>query len=228
MKGNIKIIIGILIGIIISGITVFASSQIYANQISYGSGTVADALNYLYSRVDNVSNQSAVDTTVNLLNGANTYSVNKGLVPVLSSNTGSNGVAFCNDKVYSDYSCYKAFNNELSGADHYNWASYVLEGNYGYIGYQFNEATSANMFYVNTKKSDNNNGVVMTEFTLQGSNDGVNWTNLTSTINQGAGKAIYYKITNPGSYTYYRLYGKSAGAYSLIALHEFQLFNVTD
>ena len=52
MKGNIKLIIGIIIGALISGVTIYAATQLYANQISYKDGTVEDALNDIYTKID--------------------------------------------------------------------------------------------------------------------------------------------------------------------------------
>ena len=52
IKKNIKLIIGIIIGaILISGISVYATSTIMANQVTYKNGkTVEQALNELYGR----------------------------------------------------------------------------------------------------------------------------------------------------------------------------------
>lgn len=48
MKKKFSLFIGILIGIIISGISVYAASEVFANQIKYKNGTVESALNDLY------------------------------------------------------------------------------------------------------------------------------------------------------------------------------------
>ena len=179
-----------------------------------------------YEKV-NVNVSIDVNSLVNLLNDASNAIIDKGLIPQLTSNAGSNGQAFCNTPIYTtNYDAYKAFNRDLTGNDCQNWASYVLTGNYGYVGYTFNEATEANAFYVNTKKSDGNTGVCMKEFVLQGSNDGNTWIDLTDVITHPVQTVKFYTITkNQGKYKSYRLYGKSAGAYSLVAIHELQLFN---
>ena len=51
MKGNIKLVIGIIIGILISGTVAFAASNVYANSIVYNNTTVDVALNDLYNRL---------------------------------------------------------------------------------------------------------------------------------------------------------------------------------
>ena len=51
LKKNYKLIIGIILGLIISGISVYAAYDYYANEISYtNEKTVAQALNDLYTR----------------------------------------------------------------------------------------------------------------------------------------------------------------------------------
>ena len=62
MKNNIKLFIGILIGVILTGTMVYAAS-LTSNDISYGDGTVKDALDDLYS----VSNNSSSGTNQDLV-----------------------------------------------------------------------------------------------------------------------------------------------------------------
>ena len=53
MKGNIKLIIGVLIGMVISGITVYAAKEVYANNIKYKDTNVESALNDLFDVAEN-------------------------------------------------------------------------------------------------------------------------------------------------------------------------------
>ena len=159
----------------------------------------------------------------------NDYYVNveDGLVPKLSSNDGNNGKAFASGKIYNDYDAWKSFNQDLTGNDKENWASYVEEGNSGYLGYEFDEKKKVNIFYINSLKTDNNTGVCMKEFILQGSNDGENWIDLTEKITHSPQTIEYYPVTkNESYYKFYRIYGISEGAYNLIAIHELQLFDI--
>lgn len=63
-KNNIKILIGIIIGIIISGTIVYASG-ILASQINYNNTTVDQALNSLYTTVTTYKNLTTETTAVN-------------------------------------------------------------------------------------------------------------------------------------------------------------------
>ena len=55
MKGNIKFIIGIFVGILLCGITVYAAKSILASDISYNNTTVKAALDDLYRMADGVT-----------------------------------------------------------------------------------------------------------------------------------------------------------------------------
>ena len=152
--------------------------------------------------------------------------VESGLIPKLTSNEGSNGKAFASGKIYNGYEAWKSFNQDLTGNDAQNWASYVEEGNTGYLGYEFNKPVEVKSFYVNSLKTDNNIGVCMKEFVLQGSNDGNNWIDLTDKIMHSPQTIKYYPVTkNESSYKFYRIYGISEGVSNLIAIHELQLFD---
>ena len=153
--------------------------------------------------------------------------VESGLIPKLTSNEGSNGKAFASGKIYNGYEAWKSFNQDLTGNDAQNWASYVEEGNTGYLGYEFNKPVEVKSFYVNSLKTDNNIGVCMKEFVLQGSNDGNNWIDLTDKIMHSPQTIKYYPVTkNESSYKFYRIYGISEGVGNLIAIHELQLFYI--
>ncbi len=62
--------------------------------------------------------------------------VEGGLIPKLTSNEGSNGKAFASGTIYNGYEAWKSFNQDLTGNDAQNWASYVEDGNTGYLGYE--------------------------------------------------------------------------------------------
>ena len=67
VKKNIKLILGIIIGtILISGISVYATSQYFASQVVYKDGiSVENALNYLY-KINNENRYVILETgTVN-------------------------------------------------------------------------------------------------------------------------------------------------------------------
>ena len=180
----------------------------------------------LYGISEGVSNLIAIHE-LQLFDKDYYVNIEDGLVPKLTSNEGSNGKAFASGKIYRGYEAWKSFNQDLTGNDAQNWASYVEEGNTGYLGYEFKEKKKVNVFYVNSLKTDNNTGVCMKEFVLQGSNDGNNWIDLTDKIMHSPQTIKYYPVTkNESSYKFYRIYGISEGVGNLIAIHELQLFYI--
>ena len=222
-----------VIGILICGCGYVIAASFAASDIKYSPKdknwkvkNVAEAINSLKESVHNSSiSPSVYKKMLNNINGA--LNMEDGLVPILTSNEGPNGHAFCSaeSNLGPEYAAYKAFNGDLSGDDKQNWSSRVLAGNYGYIGYEFNEPVEADTFYVNTLKTDNYTQVSMFEFVLQGSNDGETWVDLCDNIYQEPKTIGYYGITkNQGKYKSYRLYGKSAGGVSNVSIHELQLF----
>lgn len=83
-KNNLKMIIGILISVIISSsITAFAAIQISANQISYNTTSVADALDSMYQTMFS-NNYSTTEKVVGKwINGKPLYqkTINIGTLP---------------------------------------------------------------------------------------------------------------------------------------------------
>lgn len=55
LKNNIKLIVGIVIGLIISGVSVYAAILITADKVSYLDGTVEDALDELYKKAEKIT-----------------------------------------------------------------------------------------------------------------------------------------------------------------------------
>lgn len=225
MKKNFKYILFFILTVFISTTSGYAAHKYLANEIEFtpsnknwNVSNVSDAINYLYEK----RNSSTIIDYI-----TNGIPVNKGLIPKLESNKGSNGEAISNSPIYKSYDAWYAFNFDLTGDDKQNWASYVTTGNYGYIGYKFNEPQDVNVFYLNTLKNDNYTGACMNKFILQASNDGENWINLTDEIQHPVKTIKYYPVTkNEGNYYYYRLYGSSDGAGSLITIHELQFYKI--
>lgn len=56
MENKIKILIAFVLGLIISGVSVYAVTQLRASEIIYNGGTVESALNYLYDLTGNSFN----------------------------------------------------------------------------------------------------------------------------------------------------------------------------
>lgn len=148
IKGNLKLIIGFLIGLILaSGVSVYAAYSYFAKDISYtkSDGTIISvekAINDLY----------AGGNTANVIAGTNnkrfklidefTTNTSQGYVPVLTSNDSSSlGTAFCSFTPYiSNTGAWSVFDGSGSGSlvkSEENTA-------YGYVGFK----TSGILMYI--------------------------------------------------------------------------------
>jgi hypothetical protein len=132
------------------------------------------------------------------------------IVPVLTSNTGTNGVAI-RSSVFADnpvYEAWRAFNGSIVSAGGGNGFWNAAVGMPAYIGYQFSAAKTVTSYKLN----QGDGGIVAyypNNFTFDGSNNGTDWTTLDTRTGEASGKAAStwytYTITSPASYTYYRL-----------------------
>ncbi len=76
LKKNYKLIIGIVIGaILISGISVYATGQYLASQVTYNNTNVASALDELYTKLSKYKNlnQTTTSTASDIVSGKTAY-----------------------------------------------------------------------------------------------------------------------------------------------------------
>jgi hypothetical protein len=113
----------------------------------------------------------------------------------MTSNTTPSGVAFASSQPTSGgvtYYAYRAFNGDMSTV----WASSEISPTYSYIGYQF--PSKKKIFIARVQFGQN------TTYNLQGSNDGVTYTNIVAggTATAGTGKGDLINV----EYQYFRYY----------------------
>ena len=91
IRKNIKLLIGIILGIMVSGLGVYAASELHARYITIDNSNMSEisdnkletALNYLYEKASKVGQcpEGQVCTTSTFANNALTMSSNSGMCP---------------------------------------------------------------------------------------------------------------------------------------------------
>lgn len=121
----------------------------------------------------------------------------KALVPPMTSNTTPSGEAFASSEYSSSAAAWCAFDGDDTTHWYSNDAKNTTFANI-YIGYKFVKATKCNVAYIKTKTD-----VSSITFTIQGSNDGSEWSDLTEelTINAPIDNFIMFNNDN-----YYKMY----------------------
>lgn len=151
----------------------------------------------------NITCGEATDS-VNVSEWYHTYNISISLepiplVPKLTSNTGSNGIAFGGN---SGGNAYKYFDQDITTG----WDDDT------YFGYQFNTPVVVKELMLYTRPSYNSGNT----HKFQASNDGDNWTDLLDTSDMSimtqASKEYRFKVSNNTAYTRYRvLHANSSG-----------------
>ena len=131
-------------------------------------------------------------------------SIIKLLTPKMTSNTTPSGEVTCSDRYSTNYEPFYAFNWEY-GDDSHTWAT--IQSLPQWICYHFPEPVCVTK--ITTVNRNENNVRAVSEYTLQGSNNGTNWTdivtcNLTNRSRHAA--TTFDNIENNKAYLYYRLY----------------------
>ena len=174
---------------------------------SFASGTCGDSTAMTYIGSDNYAANTLLsdNTWLNAIaNSAYFESVLNVKVPTMTSNTTPSGVV-SSSSVYNSQPQYYAYQS-LSGNSS-NTA--LLSGTTGTWGYQF---TSAVKVYKFITKEYGNSGTVATtsmfkDATIQASNDGNTWTNVSTIANTDntAGKQYVYVFNPSNDFEYYRI-----------------------
>ncbi|WP_270169791.1 discoidin domain-containing protein [Paenibacillus sp. SYP-B4298] len=95
------------------------------------------------------------------------------LIPVMKSDKNENGTASASSVQTSEYPAWKVFDG-LTTTD---WRSAIREVSYSWLRYDFNEPVKVNRYVLRGYKQNEQSP---SDWTLQGSNDGANWTILDS------------------------------------------------
>jgi len=130
----------------------------------------------------------------------------KDIVPAMTSNITPSGVASASDHIDA-FDAWKVFDNILEGYTS-SWVVYAAPWP-AWIQYQFPIAKTILVYSLLTPSVTFAPGSFPRNWTLQGSNNGTDWTILATVTNGfSAGENLtkkYFSVTNPDSYTYYRL-----------------------
>ena len=146
-------------------------------------------------------------------------------VPTMTSNTAPSGVITVSSVYTATYDGWKAFDDNTASST--AWLS-ANGATTGWIKYEFASQKDVVKYSI---QGTNVPGRSPSSWTLQGSNDGVNWTILdtqSSQTNWGIDEVRKYNVSNPGSYKIYKLdiTGNNGGGDGLndIAILEIELF----
>ena len=127
------------------------------------------------------------------------YDYNKGLIPILTSNTGTNGTTIKSDYT-SPYDAWRIFNNNRT-TDNDCW---YKNSKPCWVGYHFNEPQIVKSFIL---RQGHASPEYFRTFTFQASNDGSTWIDLgTYTAECELGKEFGFAVDNENKYSYYRWY----------------------
>ena len=135
-----------------------------------------------------------------ILDGEFYSKITKPLVPNMTSNTEPSGEAFASTSYASTYEPHRSFSDDFGI---YQWMS--ASGKIpAYIGYDFINQKKVYLLSVTNKHATRE----FKDFTIQGSNDKDSWVELTNNLVNPLTNGITskFKVSNIGSYRYYRLY----------------------
>lgn len=129
-----------------------------------------------------------------------------GLVPILTSDNGSDGgYAFASSTYEAGgyYPAFQAFENPTSARE---WVGHSTARS-GYIGYKFSKKRCVKRFTLRNRNEGSINSALRT-IQLQGSNDGNTWYNIGEQLTnpQGINLETSFTVDNNDFYMYYRLY----------------------
>lgn len=144
-------------------------------------------------------------------------------VPTMTSNTEPSGVVSASNED-ATYKAYKAFNDIITGD--VGWYSGTGNECPQWIRYQFTSAQIITRYKLSSA-DDGNYGYMARDWLLQGSNNGEDWDELDSQVDQVwvQKETKTYNFINSTPYTYYRLYVTDAQhpANKIIIINEIEL-----
>lgn len=192
--------------------------------------TASQIKSCILDNVDPVSSLSGITVTGGRLNVAKCIaSANADLIPVMVSNTYPSGIASASSVYNSSplYAPWKAFdgNNESDATS--RWISSAVSEMPQWISYCFGQSTYVGSYHILPELGGCADRAPM-NFSLQGSNDDINWTTLDSRCDitlstwNNSGKA--FNVSYPGSYKTYRLYVTATNGSQVVSIQQFKLF----
>ena len=137
------------------------------------------------------------------------------LIPQMASDTAPSGVCSFSYTT-SGISAYQMFDRYAAGPN-----GYFRQSGSWYLRYQFPSAKEAKTFLIIHGSTTR----AMSEFKIQGSNDGTTWTDLGTYTGTGSGTYQFEELNTSGSYIYYQIVPISTYASGIEAhVFEWQLF----
>lgn len=157
MKGNIKLIVGILIGALISGVVTYAATATFlADNVMYHNRTVQDALDTLYEMATGIR-------------GSGAFEKDEQLIPNMTANDAPSGTASASS-AYSGRPAYLAFSGRSTNLSDGTTFWYTTQTNSEYIQYTWDDEVIID--YIEFKHH------VETAVTIQYLNDQNIWTDI--------------------------------------------------
>ena len=176
-------------------------SYVAASEIELGTDEVMTLANGMLG-IGSSSPTSALtvygDTYINGSTYLTGFGTSTTLNPVMTSNT-SNGTSTCNTEFFGGYECYKAFDDNLGTF----WNSDVGTAPF-WIQYEFVNPQIVNRYVIKPRINAFSGWI---DWTLQGSNDGVNFVLLDTQSGQNLANNDWHTYTFPNgiSYKYYKI-----------------------
>lgn len=178
-----------------------------------------------YSREWNSFNKFLISSGGSKYYSIKTNDPNINLVPKMTSNTSPSGVASSSSIVTDErYFPYRAFNEtNLDANDVWLTGNGVLTG---WLEYKFNRAEIVNKYTITSINLTNSNLVSPVNWTIQGSNDGVNYTIIHEVIDEnswGVNQTKSFSFINQKSFKHYRINVTKVSGTSYVAIANFRM-----
>ena len=150
-------------------------------------------------------------------------------VPLMTSNTSSNGRAFAGSINSSGFDAWKAFDR----ADNSYYLSASGTGGIGHLGYEFDKPIRIGKYTLRSTSTLNETSIMPKNWTFEGSNDGVNWTVLDARADETwatvlTDKEYLIDINKTDNYKLYRInWTANGGNVNYTLINEFKMFEFT-
>lgn len=145
-------------------------------------------------------------------------------IPILTSNASTDGsvIVSVSSKYSTNYDAWKVFNGNKSTGDTLRWVA--NNPSPAWLNVSFSEAKIIKHYAL---RSNTYNAAAPKDWTIQASNDGLNWTTLDRQLNQsGLLARLLFSFDNDTPYFHYRLHITATNGYTgyFVSLDEMQLY----
>ena len=173
---------------------------------------------------DNFKEITKIDQIISL---PSKYTEN--LIPMMTSNTSPEGVAFSSPTVSSYFNAYNAFDGVKSAVNYNNIEGWESETNTGYLGYEFSSPVQINKYTLNAYNVEKGDVRMPKDWTFEAWN-GYEWIVLderTNETNWGLGETRDYTFENIQEYNKYRINVTANNGHTYLAICEMEMMTVT-